>query len=180
VQAAMPYVLPIVALLVASAVAALAPAVRADEVDCDEIGLRIALDEFLPTWCYSQTMAEGDARAQVEATFVEAAESYALVVSAEAYARSYLPRLALEPLIGSMLEDEKLAWREGVRVDGFTARRFAIIENSGRETNCVGFSENTASPSGQPRKRLYGYLCNAESGEIADTKLIGFIAAIDG
>lgn len=176
----MPYVLPIVALLVAGAVTALVPAARAAEADCDDIGLRIDLDEYLPTWCYSDTMADGEARAQIEATFVEGATSYALVVSAEAYARSYLPRQAVESLIGSMLEDETLTWREGVGVDGFAARRFAIVENSGRETNCVGFSENTASPSGQPRKRLYGYLCNAGSGEIADAELISFIAAIDG
>ena len=176
----MSYVLPIAALLVAGAVTVLAPAARADEIDCDEIGLRVDLEEYLPTWCYSDTLSDGDARAEIEATFVEAPTSYALVVSAEAFARSYLPRQALESLIGSMLEDEKLAWREGIGVDGFTAKRFAIVADSGRETNCVGFSENSSSPSGRPHSRLYGYLCNAESGEIEDAKLTSFIAAIDG
>lgn len=176
----MRHVLPIVALLVAAAATALAPAARADETDCDEIDLQVHLEEYLPTWCFAEAVSDGEARAQVEALFVEGTSSYAMVVSAEAFARSYLPRQALESLIGGILEGDELDWREGIGVDGYTAKRFAMVENSGRETNCIGFSENTAAPNGQPRTRLYGYLCNAGSGEIEDAAVTSFIAAIDG
>jgi hypothetical protein len=176
----MRHVLPIVALLVAGAFAALAPAVHAEETDCDDIDLQVRLEEYLPTWCYAESVADGDARAQFEATFVEGTTSYAMVVSAEAFARSYLPRQTLESLIGAMLEDDELDWHEGVGIDGYTAKRFAIVESSGRETNCVGFSENTSAPNGQPRTRLYGYLCSAARGRIEDAHLTSFIAAIDG
>lgn len=176
----MRHVLPIVALLVAGAVTALAAGAHAEETDCDEIDLQVRLDEYLPTWCFAERVSDGEARAQIEAMFVEATESYAMVVSAEAYARSYLPRQTLESLIGGILEDDDLDWRDGVGVDGYTAKRFAMVESSGRETNCIGFSENTAAPNGQPRARLYGYLCNAGSGEIEDAKVTSFIAAIDG
>lgn len=175
----MPYVLPIVALLVAGAVTALAPHARAQEIDCDEIELYVDLEEYLPTWCYSGTLGTGDARGQLEALFVEATESYGMVVSAEAFNRTYLPRQALESLIAGVLEDNELDWHEGVRVDGYTAKRFVMVENSGRETNCVGFTENSAAPNGQPRSRLFGYLCNVGRGEIEDGKIANFIAAID-
>jgi hypothetical protein len=176
----MRHVLPIVALLVAGAVTARSPAAHAEETDCDEIDLQVRLEEYLPTWCYSDSITDGDARAQFEATFVEGATSYAMVVSAEALARSYLPRQTLESLIAGILESDELDWHEGVGVDGYTAKRFAIVESSGRETNCIGFSENTSAPNGQPRTRLYGYLCNAERGEIEDGAFASFIAAIDG
>ena len=180
VQAAMRHVLPIVALLVAGAVTALAAAARADEADCDEIDLQVHLEDYLPTWCFADTLADGDARAEIEAAFLEGATSYAMVVSAEAFARTYLPRQALESLIGGMLADDELEWLEGVGVDGYTAKRFLIVESSGRETNCIGFSENASSPSGRPHSRLYGYLCNAGRGEIEDATVTSFIAAIDG
>ena len=176
----MRHVLPIVALWVVGAVTAPAPAAHAEETDCDEIDLQVRLEEYLPTWCYSASLADGDARAQLEATFVEGTTSFAMVVSAEAYARSYLPRQALESLIGGMLEDDELDWHEGVGVDGYTAKRFAMVENSGRETNFIGFSQNTASPSGRPHTQVYGYLCNVGRGEIEDGTLASFIAAIDG
>ena len=176
----MRHVLPIVALLVAGALTVRPPAAHAEETDCDEIDLRVRLEEYLPTWCYAGSLADGDARAQFEAMFVEATESYAMVVSAEAFARSYLPRQSLETLIAGILEDGELDWRDGVGVDGYTAKRFVMVENSGRETNCIGFSENTAAPNGQPRTRLFGYLCNVGRGELDDSKLASFIAAIDG
>ena len=78
-------------------------------------------------------------------------------------------------------EIEARVWEHNaVSYDGYTAKRFAMVESSGRETNCIGFSENTAAPNGQPRTRLYGYLCNVGSGEIEDVKVTSFIAAIDG
>jgi hypothetical protein len=76
-------------------------------------------------------------------------------------------------------EGEEISWREGVGYEGYSVKRFAMVESSGRETNCVAFNQNTAAPNGRPRTRLYGYLCNAGRGEIEDDSLANFIAAID-
>ncbi len=175
----MRYVPPIVALLVAAVFGGLASAAGAGETDCDDIGLEIRLEEYLPTWCYYDLTTDGDARAQFEVIFVEGATTYAMVISAQAFAFTYLPRQSLESLITNLFEDERITWHEGVGFDGYTVKRFATVENSGRETNCVAFNRNTPAPNGRPRTRLYGYICNAGRGEVEDDSLATFIAAID-
>ncbi len=180
VQAVMRYVLPIVSLLVTVLSLASAATARAGETDCDELQLRVRLDEYLPTWCYYSYSTDGDARARFEAMFVEGTTSYAMVVFARAGSLTYLPRQSLESLVIELLdESDQVSWREGIGLEGYTVKRFATIENSGRETNCVAFNRNDPAPNGRPRTRLYGYICHAGRGEIADDNLATFIAAID-
>ena len=180
VQAFMRYVLPIVTLLVAVLSLASASSARAGETDCDDLHLRILLEEYLPTWCYYGYSTDGDARAEFEAMFVEGTTSYAMVVFAQAGSLTYLPRQSLESLIVDLLDEgDEVKWREGIGVEGYTVKRFATIENSGRETNCVAFNQNVPAPNGRPRTRLYGYMCHVGRGEITDDSLASFIAAID-
>jgi hypothetical protein len=170
----------IVTVLVACVIGALAPAARAGETDCDNISLEVELEDYLPTWCYTDLVTDAEARAQFEAIFVEGVSSYALVVSAQDFAFTYLPRQTMESLIEGLLEeDDRVEWRDGVPHEGYTVQRFATIENSGRETNCVGFSRNTAAPNGRPRSRLYGYICMAGRGELEEESVVAFIGAID-
>ena len=72
-----------------------------------------------------------------------------------------------------------LEWRDGIAHGDYVVQRFAMIENSGRETNCIGFNRNTAAPNGRPRSRLYGYVCNVGRGQLEDGSVIAFIDAID-
>jgi hypothetical protein len=45
-------------------------------------------------------------------------------------------------LIGELFEEgEEISWREGVGYEGYSVKRFAMVESSGRETNCVAFNQ---------------------------------------
>jgi hypothetical protein len=176
----MRYVSLIVGLLVAVGVAAPMPPADAAETDCDKIGLEVELEGYIPTWCYFDLVTQAEARAQWEAMFVEGASSYAMVVSARAFAFTYLPRQSMESLIEELLEDgQRTEWREGIPYDNYEVQRFATIESSGRETNCVAFNRITAAPNGRPRSRLYGYICMVGRGQLEQDSVIAFIEAID-
>ena len=170
----------IVSLLVAIALATSPSLVHAGETDCDRIALEVELEGYIPTWCYFDLVTQAEARAQWEAMFVEGASSYAMVVSAQAFAFTYLPRQTMESLIEELLEDgQRTEWREDIPVDDHEVQRFVTIESSGRETNCVAFNRITAAPNGRPRSRLYGYICTVGRGQLEDDSVIAFIEAVD-
>lgn len=170
----------IVGVAVAAAAAILAPVAEAGETDCDNISLEIDLEGYLPTWCYFELATQAEARAQWEAIVVEGAHSYGMAISGHAFAFTYLPRQSMETMIEELLDDApEIDWQTGIPHDDFTIQRFAIVQSSGRQTNCIAFNKIVAAPNGRPRSQLYGYLCMAGSGVLEEQSALAFVNAID-
>ena len=170
----------IVTVILTVAVLAFAPGARAGETDCGNLNLSVDLEGYIPTWCYREVSSSSEARAEWEVMVVEGASSYAMVVAAHAFAFTYLPRKTTHALIVELLDEgEKVNWKGSLDHAGYTVQRFATVESSGRETNCVAFNRNSPAQNGRPKHRLYGYLCLAGRGELEESSISTFIDSVD-